>query len=138
MRVETTVLPDGSTHKHYIADPGEHVFVPGPVTGLMTLSDGTQVNVTPDVIVLPEEKVAEMNDLIIDHWVANGHPDDIDTLIDPETGAEVPVQRPFVAEKSDGTVVTGVGTPVGEHPLDSVQPTSEPTPEAAADTTKES
>lgn len=129
MRVETTVDPTtGAQHKHYIGDPGEHLFVPGPVTGLMQLADGTEVNVTPDVISLPEEKAAELNDLIVDHWVANGHPDDIDTLFDPETGNYVPVQRPFVGVKSDGTEVTGVGTPVGEHPLDGVQPTEEPTP----------
>lgn len=118
MEVQTTVTPDGTVHKHYVGAPGEHLFAPGPVTGIMTLADGTQVNVTPEVISLPEEQAAELNDLIIDHWVATGHPDDVDVLTDPDTGAEVPVQRPFVAQKSDGTTVTGVGTPVGEHPLD--------------------
>jgi hypothetical protein len=133
MRVETTVDADGREHKHYIGEPGEHLFVPGPVTGIMQLADGTQVNVTPDVISLPQEQASELNDLIVDHWVANGHPDDIEMLTDPETGALVPVQRPFVGVKSDGSVVTGVGPPVGEHPLD-----AQPADEAAPVLTKES
>ncbi len=139
MRVETTVDPStGAQHKHYIGEAGEHLFVPGPVTGLMTLADGTKVNVTPDVILVADEAQAvELNDLIGRHWVEVGHPDDIDTLVDPETGAQVAVQRPFVFETSEGEALVGVGTPVGEHPLDGLQDAA---PEGAIsdDTGKES
>lgn len=122
MRVETLTLEDGTVVPHYIAEAGEHLFAPGPVTGILTLEDGTAVNVTPPVIVLASEaQMVELNDAIIQIHVANGHPDDIDVLVDPESGAEVPVQRPFVAELSNGETVTGVGTPVGEHPLDNVE-----------------
>lgn len=138
MRVETTVDTDGREHKHYIGDPGEHLFVPGPVTGLMKLADGTEVNVTPDVIALPEEQAAELNDLIGMHWVDVGHPNDIDELVDPDTGATVSVQRPFIFEDSKGEVHVGCGTPTGEHPLDGVQPTEEPAAVSVPDTGKES
>jgi hypothetical protein len=115
MRVET--LPDGS--KHYHADPDEHVVMTGPVYGLLQLSDGTQVNVTdPYVAVASKEQADDLAHTIAMVHVENGHPEDIDILTDPDTGQAVPVQRPFVYQAPDGEVHTGVGTPIGEHPLD--------------------
>jgi hypothetical protein len=70
----------------------QHAFYTGPIQGLVTLEDGTVVNVTPDVIeVAGQDQADELSFLIGEHWVKNGHPDDID--IDDDG---TPVQRPFV------------------------------------------
>ncbi len=71
MRIEK--LPDG--RNHYIADEGETVFMPGPVRGEITLSDGTVVDVTPEAIVLPMEQHAEAAQLVADRYETEGHPD---------------------------------------------------------------
>lgn len=69
----------------------QHALITGPITGLLTLQDGTVVNVTPDVIeVADQDQADELSFLIGEHWVKHGHPDDID---ETEDG---PVQRPFV------------------------------------------
>lgn len=93
MRVETTVDADGITHKHYIADPGETVVMTGPIQGLVTLDDGTKVNVNdPFVVVADQAQADELADKIGQHWAENGHPDDVEN--DDETGELV--QRDFV------------------------------------------
>lgn len=49
--------PDGTPHLHYHA-PGQHVVLTPPdVSGTVTLGDGTEVDVTPRVIVVesPEQ-----------------------------------------------------------------------------------
>lgn len=126
MRVETSTNPDGSVHKHYIADPGEHVVMTGPVTGVMTLEDGTAVNVNEAFVAVDsKEKADELADKIGMHWAETGHPDDVDVLhVDPEdpnNTETVVVQRPFVFETSTGETVIGtVGTPHGEHELDAI------------------
>lgn len=69
-----------------------HAVLTGPITGLLTLADGTVVNVTPAVVeVADQEQAHELAFLIGEHWVKHGHPDDVD--IDDEDGT--PVQRPF-------------------------------------------
>lgn len=76
-----------------MSDTPKHVLLTGPVQGLLTLKDGTVVNVTPAAIeVTGQDQADEISFLIGEHWVKNGHPDDIDE----EDGA--PVQRPFVHE----------------------------------------
>lgn len=69
----------------------KHVLLTGPVQGLMTLEDGTVINVTPAAIEVTPEQAEELSFLIGEHWVKNGHPDDID-----EDDDGTPVQRPFV------------------------------------------
>lgn len=119
MRVEPLTLPDGRVIDNYIAEEGEHLVVTGPVNGVVQLPDGTQVNVTPHVVALASpEQVEDLSHVIAMTHVENGHPLDVDTLTDPDTGADVVVQRPFVYEAPDGETHVGVGTPVGEHPLD--------------------
>lgn len=72
----------------------QHALVTGPIQGLLTLEDGTVVNVTPAVIeVTGQEQADEISFLIGEHWVKHGHPDDIDEDDDGN-----PVQRPFVHE----------------------------------------
>lgn len=116
--MEVQTLPDGS--KHYIFGPDEHAVMTGPVTGIVTLDDGTAVNVSdPYVAVDSPEKAAELAHQIAMIHVENGHPNDVDMLTDPETGAKVPVQRPFVyQDPTSGDVHVGVGTVHGDHPLD--------------------
>jgi hypothetical protein len=70
----------------------QHALYTGPIQGLLTLNDGTVVNVNPDVIeVANQEQADEISFLIGEHWVANGHPHDVE---EDEDGN--PVQRPFV------------------------------------------
>lgn len=122
MRVETLVV-DGQTRLHYIEEPGDHIILTGPVQGLRTLSDGTQVDLTPDYVnVGSSEHRDEVLDLIGLQHVENGHPLDVDRLVDPETGETVLVQRPFTFIDSSGEEHVGVGTPLGEHPLDNAEP----------------
>lgn len=81
--------------------PGSHVVLTGPIKGLLTLADGTVVNVSPDRIEVDSlEKAQEVAFLIGEHWVENGHPDDIDIEVDDD-GNEVPVQRPFFHDCDD-------------------------------------
>ena len=70
----------------------QHALYTGPIQWLLTLADGTVVNVNPDVIeVTGQEQADEISFLIGEHWVKNGHPDDIEDDDDGEV-----VQRPFV------------------------------------------
>ena len=81
---------------------GEHVMLTGPIRGNVELADGTLVDVTPaaiDVTGKTPEEIEEIDFLIGQHWVENGHPDDRerDDDEDSPTYGEV-VQRPFVVE----------------------------------------
>lgn len=77
-----------------MTDPAPHILLTGPISGLLTLQDGTVVNVTPAAIeVTGQDQADEISFLIGEHWVKNGHPDDIE---EDEDGT--PVQRPFVHE----------------------------------------
>lgn len=50
---------DGTTHLHYYA-PGEHVVLtPNEVSGTVKLKNGTEVDVTPRVVVADSQKQAE-------------------------------------------------------------------------------
>lgn len=119
MRVETTTLPDGTQQQHYIADPGEILVMTGDVSGIKQLPDGTHVDVTPAYTpVTSQEHADALMHQIGMHHVEHGHPRDVDRLTDPDSGAIVPVQRPFVYAAPDGKTHVGVGTSVGEHPLD--------------------
>lgn len=122
MEVQTIVDPDtGLPKQHYIFEPHEQAVMTGPVTGLKTLADGTVIDVTPPFVALETvEQVALLNDVIGLHHVENGHPDDVDHLLDPETGKTIPVQRPFVFTTSEGDTHIGCGVRCGEHPLDEV------------------
>jgi hypothetical protein len=74
----------------------QHALVTGPIQGLVTLQDGTVVNVNPDVIeVTGQDQADEIAFLIGEHWVRHGHPHDIDEEED-EDGNVVYIQRPFV------------------------------------------
>lgn len=78
---------------------GQHVILTGPIRGTVTLADGTEVDVTPPFVAVDSpEEVEEISFLIGEHWVENGHPDDV------EDG----VQRPFVHEYDK--------TKFGKHP----------------------
>lgn len=71
---------------------GEHVLLTGPIRGPLELEDGTTVDVTPefvDVGNLSAEQLEELNFLIGEHWVENGHPNDVD-VVDGER-----IQRQF-------------------------------------------
>lgn len=71
----------------------ERVVLVGPITGVVTLEDGTGVNVTPDQVPvdhLSDEQVEELAHLVAMHYYTNGHPNDVET--DDEGN---PVQRPF-------------------------------------------
>lgn len=101
--------------------PLQHALITGPVTGILTLADGTQVNVTPTVIeVTSLEQAEEISFIIGEHFVEHGHPDDIDTVpIENEDGVVVDqelIQRPFVHEhdpKFDDHPAKYTGEPAG-------------------------
>lgn len=121
MRVEKIVSPDtGQLVDHYIQEGDEEIVMTGPIQGVITLADGTAVNVSHPYVAVPTpEHKDELTDRIGLHWVENGHPEDVDILTDPESGKPVIVQRPFEFTDSAGEAhVSEVGTPVGEHPLD--------------------
>ena len=76
---------------------GEHVMLTGPITGSVTTPDGQTFDVSPGVIAVDSPEQAELiSALIGEHWVKNGHPDDIELDDDPDsdTHGEL-VQRPF-------------------------------------------
>ena len=68
-----------------------HVLLTGPITGTVTLDDGTVVDVTQPVIAVDDARAAEIADKIGRRYAEEGHPDDIE--VDEETGELV--QRPF-------------------------------------------
>lgn len=52
-----------------------HAVLTGPITGTITLEDGTVVDVSPQIIeVATPEQAAEVADLIGRSYAANGHP----------------------------------------------------------------
>lgn len=70
----------------------EHVLLSGPIQGLITLDDGTVVNVSPDQVDvdhLSADQVEELAHKVSLHYYEHGHPEDI------EEGEDGPVQRPF-------------------------------------------
>lgn len=71
---------------------GEHVVLTGPITGTVTLDDGTVVDVTQPVVgVESPERAAEIAHAVGLRYAEEGHPDDIE--VDEESGELV--QRPF-------------------------------------------
>lgn len=69
-----------------------HVVLTGPITGAVTLEDGTVVDVTPGVIEVDPDQAEEIAHRIGLRYAAEGHPDDVER--DDETGELV--QREFV------------------------------------------
>ena len=66
---------------------GEHVVLTGPITGDVTLPDGTKVDVSAPVIAVDSpERAAEVAHAIGQHWAepGNTHPGQVD--YDPATG----------------------------------------------------
>jgi uncharacterized membrane-anchored protein len=53
-----------------------HAIITGPITGQVTLDDGTAYNVTPGVIEVPDEHAAEVAHLISTQYAEHGHPTD--------------------------------------------------------------
>ena len=76
---------------------GEHVVLTGPITGTVTLEDGTRVDVSaPVVVVESQERAAEVAHAIGLHWQQpeNVHPQQIDITDDG------PVINEFVYDDS--------------------------------------
>lgn len=99
------------TQAHYEAPRG-HVVLTGPISGQIELEDGTVYDVSPGAIEIDPAHADEVSFLIGEHWVENGHPDDVDTL---EDGTKV--QRPFVhnhAKKFDKHPGKFRGKPAGK------------------------
>lgn len=71
---------------------GEHVVLTGPITGAVTLEDGSTVDVSPAAISAgsPEQAAAIAHAVGL-RYAEEGHPDDVEA--DPKTGKLV--QRPF-------------------------------------------
>lgn len=58
-----------------MTQPLPHVLFTGPVRGVVTLADGTDVDVTPERLELDSpEQVAEVADLIGRKYAEEGHP----------------------------------------------------------------
>lgn len=74
---------------------GTHVVLTGKFEGVVETEDGYTVDATPPFIVVDSlEHAEEIGFIIGEHWVENGHPDDIDVEVDKD-GNEALVQRPF-------------------------------------------
>lgn len=72
--------------QHYAApdDRRVHAVLVGPIRKDMTLSDGTVVDVRPDVVFVESlEHAHELAHLVGEHYAANGHPfhDDGDPFV---------------------------------------------------------
>lgn len=73
-----------------------HAVLTGPITGLITLDDGTVMDVSPSVIyAATQDQAADAADKISKFYESNGHPDDIE--VDEESGKLV--QRKFVYDR---------------------------------------
>ena len=71
----------------------QHAVLTGPIKGPVQLPDGTQIDVSPQVVYVDSlEQAAEVAHAIGQHWAKHGHPDDFD--IDEKTGERI--QRKFV------------------------------------------
>lgn len=65
--------PDGSPHFHY---EGEHLVITGKAYGTVTTSDGTEYDISPDVIeVASPAHAGEVSHLIGLKHEQDGHPD---------------------------------------------------------------
>lgn len=67
-----------------------HVLLTGPITGTVTLADGTVVDVSQPVIAVTDETAEEIAHLIGERYAAEGHPDDVE----PDEDGNL-VQRDF-------------------------------------------
>ncbi len=67
------LLDDGTLH--YKFPPGTHVVATGPITGEVTLDDGTVYNVTPHYVAVRDKAhQAEVMHRIGLRYAAEGHP----------------------------------------------------------------
>ncbi len=74
-KINSGTNEDGSVRWHYISDG--HVVLTGPIAGGVTLSDGTEYDVTPEVIEVAEDHVGEVAHLIGKRFEDEGHPNHI-------------------------------------------------------------
>ncbi len=58
-----------------VAEPDEHLILVGPLAGTVTTLDGTTFDVSAAAVVIPEDKVAEVANLIGLRYAAEGHRD---------------------------------------------------------------
>lgn len=66
---------------------GDHVVITGPITGFVTLEDGTRIDVSqPHIVAASQDQAVEVAHLIGLHWAApeNVHPGQIDVGEDGE------------------------------------------------------
>lgn len=68
-----------------------HVVLTGPITGTVTLQDGTVIDVSPVAVEVADQAQAdEVAHLVGLRYAAEGHPDDVEVDAKGKT-----VQRPF-------------------------------------------
>lgn len=80
-----------------------HVVLTGPITGTVTLQDGTVVDVSaPGSPAIDQAQADEIAHLVGLRYAAEGHPDDIEVDDDPDsdTFGEL-IQRPFDYQPPD-------------------------------------
>jgi hypothetical protein len=74
---------------------GGHLVLTGPIQGTVTKADGTVVDVSPAVVEVDSaEEAEEISFLIGQHFVAHGHPDDVDF-----DGTQRPFEHAYDEEK---------------------------------------
>lgn len=80
-----------------------HVVLTGPITGTVTLQDGTVVDVSPvGVPAVDQAQADEIAHLVGLRYAAEGHPDDVELDDDPDSDTYGQmVQRPFDYQAPD-------------------------------------
>jgi hypothetical protein len=69
------------THSEEAAVVVPHAVMTGPITGTVTLADGTEYDVSPELIqVASGEHQAEVAHLIAQRYITAGHPSDPDFI----------------------------------------------------------
>ncbi len=72
-----------------VADEGEHIVLVGPISGNVTLDDGTVVDVSaPAVVAHSQEQADAIAHAVGQSYADNGHPDDPDFTYDGPTAKE--------------------------------------------------
>lgn len=68
--------------------PVQHAVLTGPITGTVTLSDGTEVDVSPEVVYVATVEAAEqVAHAVGQHYADAGHPTDPNYTYQPPEGA---------------------------------------------------
>lgn len=63
---------DGTPNISYVSDG--HVVLTGPIKGSITTADGTEYDVSPEVVEVDPAHADEVAQLVGEWYVANGHP----------------------------------------------------------------